>query len=147
VRLRELRISYVVRSDPSAPITPTVIANPRDAAALFVTMLGSEAVEVFGLVCLTTKRGVHCYYELARGSLDAVTVQPREVFTAALMANAACVAVGHNHPSGDPTPSTNDGALTSRLIAAGTLIGIEVLDHIIVGDEGRYYSFKENGRL
>jgi len=71
---------------------------------------------------------------------------PREVFKAALLANAAAIILTHNHPSGDPTPSADDMALTRRLAEAGTLIGVEVLDHIIVGD-GRYFSFREGGRL
>ena len=65
---------------------------------------------------------------------------------AALLANAAAVTLFHNHPSGDPTPSADDVQLTRRLVDAGTLLGVEVLDHIIVGD-GRYYSFKEGTRL
>jgi DNA repair protein RadC len=147
VRLRELRVSYVTRSEPSAPTTPTVVVKPSDAAALFAPLLESQAVEVFGLLCLTTKHRLLCYHDLARGTLDTATVQPRELFTVALLAHAACVVVGHNHPSGDPTPSEHDGELTGRLTAAGRLIGIDVLDHIIVGDEGQYYSFKEAGRL
>jgi DNA repair protein RadC len=68
------------------------------------------------------------------------------VFTAALLAHAAAIVVGHVHPSGDPAPSPDDVQVTRRLIAAGTLLGIDVLDHIIVG-HGRYYSFKEMSRL
>jgi DNA repair protein RadC len=147
VRIRELRVQYVSRSDPSTPVSPTLVATPREAATVFLSLLGTEAVEVFGLLCLTTKYRVLCYHELARGTLDTVVVQPRDVFKVALLANAACVAVGHNHPSGDPTPSPTDCELTGRLTAAGTLMGIDVVDHIIVGDEGRYCSFKEMGRL
>ena len=73
-------------------------------------------------------------------------VTPRDVFKAAILANAAAVILAHSHPSGDPTPSRDDVELTSRLTAAGVLLGIEVLDHIVVGD-GRYVSFKEIGRL
>ena len=147
MRIRELRVVYVCRSDPDAPLRPSVVGSPREAAALFQSLLGSETVEVFGLLCLTTKHSILCYHELARGTLDAVSVAPRDIFKIALLSNAASVAVGHNHPSGDPTPSANDHALTARLTAAGILIGIDVVDHVIVGDEGRYYSFKEMGRL
>ena len=147
MRIRELRVVYVCRSDPTAPVPPTLLAAPREAAGLFLSLLGSEAVEVFGMLCLTTKHRVLCYHELARGTLDALVVVPRDVFKAALLSNAACVVVGHNHPSGDPTPSPNDCALTGRLTAAGTLLGIDVVDHIMIGDEGRYYSFKDMGRL
>ena len=68
------------------------------------------------------------------------------MFKAALLANAAAIILYHNHPSGDPSPSVDDAQLTRRLVDAGTLLGVDVLDHIIVGD-GRYYSFKEAGRL
>ena len=147
MRIRELRVVYVCRSDPTAQVLPMQLAAPREAAAVFLSLLGSEAVEVLGMLCLTTKHRVLCYHELGRGTLDAVAVHPREVFTVALLAHAACVVVGHNHPSGDPTPSPDDAALTGRLTTAGTLIGIDMVDHVIVGDEGRYYSFKEMGRL
>lgn len=76
-----------------------------------------------------------------RGTLDSALVHPREVFEAALLANAAAIVAGHNHPSGDPTPSPDDVEITRRLAATGEVLGIPVLDHIIVGD-GRYYSFK-----
>jgi DNA repair protein RadC len=68
------------------------------------------------------------------------------VFKAVLLCNSAAVILAHNHPSGDPTPTADDCQLTRRLVDAGTLLGIDVLDHIIVGD-GRYYSFKEAGHL
>jgi DNA repair protein RadC len=74
-------------------------------------------------------------------------VSPREICQAALLANAGAVIVGHNHPSGNPSPSPDDFALTRRLARAGDVIGIPMLDHIIVGHDGRYFSFHEKGRL
>lgn len=147
MRIRELKVQYVCRSDASAAVPPTLLLTPRESAGVFASLLGCEAVEVFGLLCLTTKHRVLCYHELARGTLDTLAVQPREVFKIALLSNAACVMVGHVHPSGDPTPSPNDIELTRRLVAAGTVMGIEVLDHIVIGDEGRYCSFKELGQV
>jgi DNA repair protein RadC len=73
-------------------------------------------------------------------------VHPREVFKAALLANAAAIIVSHNHPSGDPSPTLDDLEVTGRLTATGEVLGIPVLDHIIIGD-GRYFSFKEGGRM
>jgi DNA repair protein RadC len=67
------------------------------------------------------------------------------VFKAALLANAAAIILAHNHPSGDPTPSPEDAVVTTRLRSAGTLLGVEVLDHVVIGD-GRYVSFRETGR-
>ena len=80
------------------------------------------------------------------GSLDASVAHPREVFRAAALASASAIAVFHNHPSGDPTPSADDVALTSRLVAAGDVMGIDVVDHIILG-AGCWYSFRDAGTL
>jgi DNA repair protein RadC len=89
---------------------------------------------------------VIAYHEVSRGTLDATLVHPREVFKAALLANAATIVLAHNHPSGNPAPSPDDMALTRRLIDAGRLLGVDVLDHIVIGD-GRYVSFRERGWL
>ena len=96
-------------------------------------LLQHEPSEVFAVLFLSTRHHVLAYHEVGRGTLDTVLVTPREVFKAAILANAAAVILCHSHPSGDPTPSPDDVALTGRLAAAGTLLGIEVLDHIIVG--------------
>jgi DNA repair protein RadC len=98
------------------------------------------------MLCLSTKHRVIAYHEVSRGTLDSTLVHPREVFKAALLANAAAIIVNHNHPSGDPSPTIDDLEVTRRLVAAGEILGIVVLDHIVVGD-GRYFSFKEAGRL
>ncbi|MNG18398.1 hypothetical protein D3C84_1024620 [compost metagenome] len=78
------------------------------------------------------------------GSLNASIVHPREVFRAAIKRSSASIICVHNHPSGDPTPSPEDISLTARLVEAGSIIGIEVLDHVIIGDQ-RFISLKEQG--
>ena len=123
-----------------------VLDRPWDAASALMTLLQDEPLEVFAILCLTTKHRVIAYHEVSRGTLDSTLAHPREVFKAALLANAAAIVAGHNHPSGDPTPSRDDLDLTRRLAAAGDVLGVPMLDHIIIGD-GRYYSFKEAGRL
>jgi DNA repair protein RadC len=80
------------------------------------------------------------------GTLTASLVHPREVFRFAVREGAAAILLAHNHPSGDPTPSAEDAAVTDRLAATGRLVGIRVIDHVIVAAEG-YYSFREAGRL
>jgi DNA repair protein RadC len=85
-------------------------------------------------------------HEVSVGSLTASLVHPRELFKALFLANAASCILAHNHPSGDPTPSPEDVALTSRLRAAGDLLGVRILDHVIVG-EGRYHSMCDAGQL
>ena len=144
--VRELVATYRVRSGFITRHT-IVPGTPAVAAALFMQLLGDEAVEVFGMFCLSTKLRVIAYHEVSRGALNSTTVEPRDVFKAALLANAASVVVGHNHPSGDPNPSPEDGDLTRRLVAAGTIVGVPVLDHIIVGHGGRFFSFKQAGAI
>ena len=83
---------------------------------------------------------------LTVGTLDCSVVHPRDVFREALEAGAATVVLFHNHPSGDPTPSADDARLTWRMVEAGDLLGIEVLDHLVLADAS-YYSFREEGRM
>jgi DNA repair protein RadC len=106
----------------------------------------SRPVEQFGAVLLDAKHRVMKTTIVASGTLNSTIVEPRDVFREALVAGAAAVVVFHNHPSGDPTPSPEDEELTRRLKAAGILMGIDVVDHIVLGD-ARYCSLKEAGRL
>lgn len=144
--LRELRVTYETRHDlPDADVGQT-LSVPRDAAAYVTAILKNEPTEVFIVVCLSSKHGVLCYREVARGGVDSVHVNPGEVFKSVLLANAPAFVVAHNHPSGNPEPSPDDVAITRTLTAGSSLVGLQMLDHIVVG-EGRYYSFKEGGRL
>jgi DNA repair protein RadC len=119
---------------------------PRDAAEFLVPQFGTRPVEQFGVVLLDTKHRVLRTTLLSVGTLDASIVHPREVFRAATSAGAAALVLFHNHPSGDPTPSEDDVALTKRLVRAGDLMGIPVLDHVIVA-ENRFCSLKDRGDL
>jgi DNA repair protein RadC len=129
-----------------APSARIQLRAPRDAAAYLLPPFGSRPVEQFGLVLLDTKHRVMRTTVLAIGSLNVTAVQPREVFREAAVGGAAAIVVFHNHPSGDPTPSPDDVELTHRLAAAGIVMGIEVVDHVILADV-RYWSFKERGQL
>jgi DNA repair protein RadC len=128
---------------PSARIQ---LRTPRDAAMYLLPQFGSRPVEQFGVVLLDTKHRVLRATVLTIGSLNATAVQPREVFREAALGGAAAIVMFHNHPSGDPIPSPDDVELTRRLAAAGVVMGIDVVDHIILGDV-RYWSFKEMGQL
>ena len=119
---------------------------PRDAAAFLMPTFGCRGVEQFGLVLLDTKHRVLRTAVIAVGTLNSAAVEPRDVFREAAMGSAAAIVVFHNHPSGDPSPSPDDVDLTRRLVAAGVLMGIEVVDHVILGDV-KYCSFKESGLL
>jgi DNA repair protein RadC len=118
----------------------------RDAAEFLVPQFGTRPVEQFGVILLDTKHRVLRTTVVSVGTLDTSIVHPREVFRAAANAGAAALVLFHNHPSGDPTPSEDDIALTKRLIRAGDLMGITVLDHVIIA-ESRFCSLKERGDL
>lgn len=120
------------------------ITAPRTLAAYLMPLYGASPVERFGVVLVDTKHQLIRVRVLAVGSSDAVTAEPREVFRDALLGGAAAVVLFHNHPSGDPTPSPDDVTLTHRMILAGRVVGIEVIDHLIVGD-ARYFSMRESG--
>lgn len=123
-----------------------VIRSPRDVAALMTEELRYLQQEHFVILFLNTKNRVTGRETLAIGSLNAAIVHPREVFRAAVRRSAASIICVHNHPSGDPTPSAEDVQLTERLAEAGRLIGIELLDHIIIGDKD-FVSLKERGDI
>jgi DNA repair protein RadC len=122
------------------------ILSAVDAARLLVPQFGALPVEQFGVLLLDTKHRVVRLTRLSVGTLDASIVHPREVFRAATAAAAAALVLFHNHPSGDPTPSQDDIALTRRLVRAGDLMGIAVLDHVIVAENG-FASLRERGDL
>lgn len=122
------------------------LRSPRDAAEYLLPTFGSRAVEQFGLVLLNGRHRVIRTLVLAVGTANATVVEPRDVFREAALGRAAAVVIFHNHPSGDPTPSPADVELTRRLAAAGVLMGIDVVDHIILADV-RYCSLKELGHL
>ena len=119
---------------------------PADAGRYLLPRYGSRPVEVFGTLALDVRHRLKRETVVSVGCLTSSLVHPREVFQEAVAARAAALIVFHNHPSGDAEPSSEDVALTRRLAAAGTLMGIEVLDHLIVGAAG-WVSLKERGVL
>ena len=121
------------------------IGSPYDAyeAITEIAKVQEEAQEVFGILILNTKNKIVAVHEVSRGALNSSMVHPREVFKPAVLHNAASIICFHNHPSGDTEPSKDDIETTKRLVEAGKIMGIEVLDHIIVGD--KYTSLKEMG--
>lgn len=120
------------------------IQRSEDVYALCAGMARGR-VEVFRVVLLNARHDVIRVAMVSRGSLSATIVHPREVFRPAIVASAAAVILVHNHPSGDPEPSAEDVEITKRLVRAGDLLGIDVLDHVIVAKGGRYLSLKERG--
>jgi DNA repair protein RadC len=123
------------------------IRSSADASRLLATYLADVDREHFVTLMLDQKNKVIGLHTVSMGSLTASIVHPREVYKAAILANAAAIICGHNHPSGDTQPSQEDRAITLRLADAGKLLGIRVLDHIIIGGAGRYFSFADEGLL
>ena len=137
----------LVREASVQALSPS-IRSSQDAAAIFRSHLAGVDREHFLNLLLDRKNKLIGVNTVSIGSLTASVVAPREVFKPAILANAAAIICGHNHPSGDPQPSPEDRALTARLVQGGKLLGIEVLDHIIVGDgTDAYFSFADNGTL
>ena len=123
-----------------------VVHGPEDAAHYAMPRFRFEQREHFAVLLLNTKNHILGMPEISVGSLSASVVHPREVFREAINYAAAAMILLHNHPSGDPSPSREDIAVTSRLVKAGKIMDIEVLDHIILGDQ-RFLSLKEKGFL
>jgi DNA repair protein RadC len=121
------------------------ICSPADAVELGRRFLEDADREQLVVCCLDTKNQPQSVNVASVGSLNSSIVHPREVFKAAILSNAASILIFHNHPSGDPAPSNEDISITKRLKEAGKLMGIELLDHIVIGSEGRYCSLKEKG--
>lgn len=123
------------------------VTSPDKCYALIehVFALSEEPVEKFGLICLNTRLKVNGMHIIAVGGLNEAPVEVRTVFQAALMNNAYAIILFHNHPSGDTRPSAADADLTEKMVEAGKLLGVRVLDHIIVGDG--FTSFANEGRI
>lgn len=122
------------------------VRSARDVYELMRLKLRDLQQEEFHILLLDTQNQVLRQLQVTRGTLDASLVHPREVIGPALRACAASLILIHNHPSGDPTPSSEDRSVTRQLRQAGSQVGIEVMDHVIIG-EGRYVSFAEAGLL
>ena len=122
------------------------IRSPEDAAAYLMTDMASLNQEHFVVLFLNVKNEVLHKQTIFIGSLNSSIVHPREIFREAVKRSAASIIVSHNHPSGNPSPSPEDIEVTKRLIEAGSIMGIEVLDHVIIGDH-QFLSLKEKGYM
>ena len=129
------------------PILSYVIKSPEDVAQVGKEFMRihEEPEEYMYMICMNTKNKIIGVFEISHGTANSSIVRPREVFQKALLANAISIILLHNHPSGDPKPSKEDIEVTRRLTEAGNVLGIEVLDHIIIGDT--YVSLKAKGYL
>lgn len=142
--IREKKLSYSLTKE-------NEVSSPAVAAKIILKTIqaaGQTDRENFIVLMLNVKNQLTGSNVVSQGSLTAATLSPREVFKPAVIMNAAAIIIGHNHPSGDVTPSSEDKAVTNKLVMAGELLDIRVIDHVVVGSEtGEYYSFHENGLL
>ncbi|MGG1519027.1 JAB domain-containing protein [Paenibacillus oryzisoli] len=137
----------MVREKTSLLYPNRVIRSPQDAADLFRQFIGDCDRESFCILCLNTKNEPTAIHQVSCGSLNASIVHPRETFKLAIMANSASIIACHNHPSGQPDPSPEDVEITERLRDSGCLLGIELIDHVILGEGTRFVSMKERGLI
>lgn len=138
----ELGARLASEGAPDAPL----FRRAEDIARYLLPRYAARPVETFGILVLDVRHRLKKETVISVGCLTASLVHPREVFQEAVVSRAAALVLFHNHPSGDPEPSAEDLALTRRLASSGTLLGIEILDHLVLG-AGRFVSFKERGIL
>lgn len=147
IKFRQIRAIYEkleVREEVQAYLSPDRrYTSPEQISQIF-SFLISESKEYFFTMHMDGKNRISCLDCVSVGSLNQSIVHPREVFKTALLSSAAAIILVHNHPTGDPSPSSEDIAITRRLKEAGELLGIRVLDHIIIGTDGTC-SFVERG--
>lgn len=123
------------------------ISNPYDAYRLVKNFLANSDREKFVVVCLDTKSQPVSIEVVSIGTLSSTMVHPREVFKVAVLTNASKIICFHNHPSGNTNFSNEDEVITKKLHKCGEILGIELIDHIVVGDDDKYFSFKENFKI
>ena len=139
--MQTVRVILVREGTPDPPVT-----TPDEVVDLLRERLQDLDREHFVVLHLDAKHSPTGLDTVSIGTLSATLVHPREVFKAAILASAGAILLAHNHPSGDVTPSKDDVDLTRRMVEAGRIIGIEVIDHIIIGD-GHHLSFRERGLI
>lgn len=121
-----------------------IISSPKDISSLLINEMSNLNQEVLKLIVLNTKNAILKTKDIFKGSLNSSIVHPREIYQEAIRASGASIIICHNHPSGDPTPSKEDINITLRIKECGKIIGIELIDHIIIGNTN-YISLKEKG--
>ena len=150
-RVRELVCSYrPVRDHEGRVISVPSLAfnSPQAAAQVIAPLMADQPVEMFAVACLSAKNRLLAWHIVSRGTRSSTPVSIPDVFVPACVTpGTVALLVVHNHPSGDPTPSPDDVALTARLESAAAVLDFSLLDHLIVGENQRYYSFRAAGRL
>lgn len=143
-RINVIKVQMI--KEKSLMVKNSKICSPNDAFEIAKKYLEGADRENLIVLSLNTKNIVTAINTVSIGSLNSSIVHPREVFKMLILSNAASFIIAHNHPSGDPAPSTEDINVTKRLNECGKLLGIELLDHIIIGDND-FVSLKEKGHI
>ena len=141
--LREAHLTYC-RTD--VKLGATRIQSSESVVRSIRQLIGSNITESIVVISLDTGNGLICFHDVARGTIDGCIVRPADVFRYPLIVGAAGIVIAHNHPSGRIEPSPDDIAITEKLCAAGKLLGVHVLDHVIVTDAG-HFSFLDAGLM
>lgn len=141
------RVSLKLVKESSVLYETRKISNPYDAYRLAKNFLVDSDREKFVVVCLDTKNQPVSIEVVSIGTVNSAMVHPREVFKAAVLSNASKLICFHNHPSGNTDFSKEDEEITKRLQKCGEILGIELVDHIVIGDDDKYFSFKENFKI
>lgn len=145
-KLEDIEIVKVrLMKEGSCPYGQVRILNADEAARIVREFLAGEDRENLITLNLDNKKRVNSIHVVSIGSPNGTIVCQREIFKVAILSNASAIIIGHNHPSGDPEPSSDDKEMTCKLFGCGDLLGIEILDHIIIGDNG-YTHFEKFGK-
>lgn len=142
--LRELSLRYQVSAPSDGPDRLTVISCPQDIYSHLASEMEALAQEQLRVLLLNVRNHIVGQRVIYQGTVNSSAVRPAEIFRPAVIENAPSIVIAHNHPTGDPTPSPEDVAVTRDLVQAGKLLDIEVLDHVVIG-AGRFVSLKERG--
>src|SRR5688572_16328577 len=150
-RVREFVFAYRPLRDADGHVVtlPTlVLNNPETAARALTPLLAQEPVEVFAIACLSVRKRLLAWHVCSRGTRTGTQVSMPDVFVPAVLTPGTTgLIVLHNHPSGEPTPSVDDVAVTRRLQLSAAILDLDLHDHLIAGEGGQYYSFREAGLL
>jgi len=148
VNIQRYSLKLVKESGGRYKLEDKVIRQPDDAYKIFTEImeLNRKTEEVFAMITLDSKCKLIGTFEVSTGTINSGIVTPREVFKRAIVHNSASLILAHNHPSGDPEPSREDIEVTNKLMETGKIVGINVLDHLVIGD-GRYLSLKADDYL
>lgn len=144
IRVRTRRYSFQVHAeaDPAYPFGSEV-SGPHVAVAIARHVIGAEFTECVIAIFVDSRQRATGYADIARGTVNAVRLTPRDVLIPALHAGSIAIVLAHNHPSQDPTPSPADRSITTAIRDACTVVGLQLLDHLIV-TRSRYFSFRED---